>query len=117
MDMFFLIDKAKRDSGCESDSQLADALKTTRASVCNWRKGRNFPDAVACNKIAEITGVPLAKVLGVIGEARAISREEKAVWRKLANAAALAGLMLYSMPSQASVRSTLTERTYMHYAK
>lgn len=70
-----------------------------------------------CAKIAEITGIPLARVLGIVGEARAISREEKAVWRRLASAAAVLLMLLPALPSEASIRAELTDNSYMHYAK
>lgn len=84
-----LLDKIKETRSLASDNALAGFLHTTRGSVSNWRLGKNYPDAVACARISEATGVPLAKVIGLVGEARAISREEKAVWHKLATAAAL----------------------------
>lgn len=72
-----------------SDNALAGLLGVTRASVSNWRTGRNMPDAVQCARLADLAGLPLAQVIGAAGEARAISREEKAVWKRLASAAAL----------------------------
>lgn len=112
-----LIDFSKAKIGVDSDNQLAARLKLTRGAVSRWRTGNGYPDAIACEKIAGITGVPLARVLGIVGEARAISREEKAVWRRLASAAAIACLMVVSVPSPASVRVELTQDSYMHYAK
>lgn len=112
-----LLDKTKEMCGIESDNQLAIRLKVTRTSVSTWRNGRGQPDAVSCAKIAEITGIPLARVLGIVGEARAISREEKAVWRRLASAAAILLMLLPALPSQASIRPDLTGAGYMHYAK
>lgn len=95
MDMQELLEATKIASESETDSALARTLKTTSASVSNWRTLKNYPNTVTCAKIAEITGVPLARVLGIVGEARAISREEKAVWRRLASAAAV---LLFALP-------------------
>ena len=86
-DVALLLDKAKKTLNANSDAELARQLGVTRASVSNWRTGRNLPDVVQCATLAGLTGEPLAKVLGIVGEARAISREEKSVWRKLAASA------------------------------
>lgn len=83
-----LLDKCKKVRSIASDNALAQALGITRQTVSQWRAGKTYPDAVRCAEIAQITGLPLGKVLGIVGEARAISREEKAVWRKLAGLAA-----------------------------
>ncbi|WP_196479708.1 DUF3693 domain-containing protein, partial [Xanthomonas translucens] len=66
------------------------------------------------------TGEPLAKVIGIVGEARAISSDEKAVWRKLA--ATVMGLMLFigaALPerAKASAIQGFTETHAIHYAK
>lgn len=84
-----LLDKAKEVCRLTSDASLSRHLNLSRSAVANWRSGVSHPDAIACAKLAEITGFPLARVIGMVGEARAISREEKAVWRKLSSAAAL----------------------------
>lgn len=89
-----LLDKAKKTLNANSDAELARHLGVTRASVSNWRTGRNLPDVVQCATLAGLTGEPLAKVLGIVGEARAISREEKAVWHRLATSAAALAVLL-----------------------
>lgn len=85
-----LLDAIKERRNLETDSALAKALGVSRQTVNNWRQGRNTPDPVACATIAGLTGEPLALVMGIAGEQRAVSREEKAVWRKLAATAAVA---------------------------
>lgn len=84
MDVNFLLDKAKEVCGASYDKDLAPRLGVRPTAISNYRKGVSHPDAVVCATLAGLTGIPLARVLGIIGEARAISREEKAVWRKLA---------------------------------
>ncbi|HVR81589.1 MAG TPA: DUF3693 domain-containing protein [Luteimonas sp.] len=86
MDVQALLNRVKAAQGIETDSGLASAMGVTKQAVSNWRHGTKLPDAVACATIAGLTGEPLAKVLGIVGEARAITREEKAVWKKLASA-------------------------------
>ena len=93
-----LLDQAKTAQGIETDMALAKALGVGRAAVSTWRHGTRLPDAVACATIAGLAGLPLAKVLGIVGEARAISREEKAVWRKLAATAAMLAIAYYIAP-------------------
>ena len=85
-----IIDLAKATAGMESDSAFSKYLGLSRTAVGNWRSGVSLPDTVSCERLAGLTGLPLAKVLGLVGEARAHSREEKAVWRKLAATAAMA---------------------------
>lgn len=85
-----IIDLAKATAGIESDSAFSKYLGLSRTAVGNWRSGVSLPDTVSCERLAGLTGLPLAKVLGLVGEARAHSREEKAVWRKLAATAAMA---------------------------
>lgn len=97
-DVALLLDKAKNTLKASSDAELARHLGVTRASVSNWRTGRNLPDVVQCATLAGLTGEPLARVLGIVGEARAISREEKAVWHKLATSVAAAILLAVAIP-------------------
>lgn len=85
-----VLDKIKETRSLASDNALAGVLHVSRQRVSAWRHGSNYPDAVACARIADMAGVPLAQVLGIVGEARALSREEKAVWHRLAIAALLA---------------------------
>ena len=89
-----LLDKARELRSLPSDNALARELHVSRQRVSAWRHGTNHPDPVACARIAEITGEPLPRVLGIVGEARAISAEEKRVWRRLATAAAIALITL-----------------------
>lgn len=93
-----LLDKIKKARSLASDNALAKEIGVSRQRVSAWRNGDNLPDTVACATIAGLTGEPLARVLGIVGEARAISKEEKQIWRRLAASAAaivvvLAGLL------------------------
>jgi len=117
MDTKSLIDKCKDTCSPPTYVELARRLDVKPSAVSNWTHGRAHPDAVSCAKIAEITGIPLARVLGIVGEARAISREEKAVWRRLASAAIVALSMLPLVTIAATNSPTLTEARSMHYAK
>lgn len=114
-----LLDRAKELHGIETDSGLAKALGVGRAAVSGWRHGQRLPDPVVCATLAGLTGEPLAKVLGVIGEARAVSREEKAVWRKLAATAMTLALgVSFALPARAQDAVTGFEASHsIHYAK
>lgn len=90
-----LIEEAKQALGVDSDNAFALKIGITRASVSHWRHGRSLPDTVTCATLAGLTGRPLAQVIGIVGEARAISREEKAVWRKLAATTMLLAVMVF----------------------
>ncbi|MGQ5353260.1 DUF3693 domain-containing protein [Xanthomonas arboricola pv. corylina] len=94
-------------------------MNVGRAAVSRWRSGLSAPDAVSCAAIAGWTGEPLAKVLGIVGEARAISADEKAVWRKLAATAMtlVIGVSL-ALPVRAeAVMQGFEASPSIHYAK
>ncbi|MBV2210289.1 MAG: helix-turn-helix domain-containing protein [Thermomonas sp.] len=119
-----LLDKIKETRSLASDNALAESLGVKRQTVSNWRKERTLPDAVQCATIAGLTGEPLARVLGIVGEARAISKEEKKVWRRLAAIVSLGIVSLgiaFSNPANArDADGQQIERgavTTMHYAK
>lgn len=119
MDVNSLLDKAKEVCGVEYDKDLAPRLGVKPSAISNYRKNVSHPDPVVCATLAGLTGVPLARVLGVIGEARAISREEKAVWRKLA-ATAIALVMGVGLASPVHVQaaeSGVSAAPSIHYAK
>ncbi len=119
MDVNFLLDKAKDVCNVSFDKDLAPRLGVRPSAISNYRKGVSHPDAVVCATLAGLTGIPLARVLGIIGEARAISREEKAVWRKLAaTAMALAIGVGFALPRDAQAHPAGFEcAPDIHYAK
>jgi hypothetical protein len=106
-----LLDKIKETRSLATDMALADLLGVGRAAVSAWRNGHRLPDPVQCARIAELSGAPLGRVIGLVGEARALSREEKAVWRRIASAAAV--LLVALMPTMgkgsASSAAPMTE--------
>ncbi|MGT9866031.1 DUF3693 domain-containing protein [Stenotrophomonas maltophilia group sp. P373] len=116
MDVNSLLDQAKEACGVSYDKDLAPRLGVRPSAISNYRKGVSHPDAVVCATLAGLTGVPLARVLGVIGEARAISREEKAVWRKLAaTAMALCLAVGFALPHKAQAAVSGFESTHAVY--
>ena len=89
MDVSFLLDNCKEVCGVRTDGELAKRLGVSKQALSGYRHGMRLPDPVVCATIAGLSGIPLARVLGIVGEARAISSDEKAVWRKLAATCAL----------------------------
>lgn len=114
-----LLDAAKAATGAQTDKELAAKLGVKNTAVSNYRRGVSLPDAVVCATLAGLTGEPLARVLGVVGEARAISREEKAVWRKLAATAALLAVVVFPALSDRVHAAThdISTAQSRHYAK
>lgn len=106
-----ILDRAKDATAATSDGDLSKHLGLSRTAVSNYRRGVSLPDTVTCERLAGITGIPLARVLGIVGEARAISREEKAVWRKLA---ATAGVLLVLIGGAFPARAVVLELS-QHY--
>ena len=116
MDVQELLDSAKSAQKLTTDKALADALGVTKQAVSNWRKGVSLPDTVVCATLAGLTGIPLARVLGIVGEARAISREEKAVWRKLAASVGVALIaVLATLPSVAHATTGAVQAAHTAY--
>lgn len=95
MDINKLLDTVKEVCGARTDGELAEKLGVSKQAISSYRNGHRLPDPVQCATIAGLSGLPLAQVIGVVGEARAISRDEKAVWRKLAATAALVAVMVF----------------------
>lgn len=84
-----LLDKCQEVRSLRTDAELCLLLGVRKQTMSGWRQNKRQPDAVACAKIADVTGLPLSRVIGIVGEARAISTDEKKVWRKLAQMAVL----------------------------
>lgn len=118
-DVNFFLDKAKEVCGVKFDKDLAPRLGVKATSISNYRKGVSLPDPVVCATLAGLTGIPLTQIIGVVGEARAISAAEKAVWRRLATSAALLCLVfLPALPGHAAVvNAAWSPEPHVHYAK
>lgn len=111
-----LIDAARKALNVNSDAEFARQLGVSRGTIANWKSGYSLPDTVMCATLAGLTGLPLARVLGIVGEARAVSREEKAVWRKLAaTAMALCLAVGFALPHKAQAAVSGFESTHAVY--
>ncbi|MEE7546134.1 helix-turn-helix transcriptional regulator [Xanthomonas sp. Kuri4-1] len=117
--MNFLLDRCKEESGAATDGELAKRLGVSKQAMSSYRKGVRLPDPVVSATIAGLSGIPLARVLGIVGEARAISSDEKAVWRKLAATALTLALgVSFALPARAQDASEAHNASQsIHYAK
>lgn len=113
-----LLDNAKKMCGIATDSELAARLRVRPSAVSNWRNGRAKPDVVAAAALAEMTNEKLARVVALLEEARAVSKEAKAIWRKIATAAVVCLAVYTSIGSpDAHARNDLTyAEQSRHYA-
>ena len=48
-------------------SQLAADLGVSHATVSRWLSGEDVPSTPSCRRLAEYSGVPLEKVLSIVG--------------------------------------------------
>ena len=48
-------------------SQLAADLGVSHATVSRWLSGKDVPSTQSCRKLAEYSGVPVEKVLSIVG--------------------------------------------------
>lgn len=102
----WLLDAAMKATKAKNDTELAGQLGIKPAAVSNYRRGVSLPNPVVCATLAGLTGEPLAKVLGIVGEARAITTEEKKVWRRLAATASLLAIMAFPVLSERANAAT-----------
>lgn len=103
MDVNALLDSVKKTRSLAYDNALADLLGVDKAAVSNWRRGKNLPGIEACAQLADLAGLPVNRVVGVIEEARAHSSAAKAAWRRVAQAAALTIATLGALAQPATV--------------
>jgi transcriptional regulator with XRE-family HTH domain len=61
-------------------SQLAADLGISHATVIRWLSGEDTPNTASCYKLAEYSGVPVEKVLSIVGHLPQISNKPSAEW-------------------------------------
>ena len=61
-------------------SQLAADLGVSHATVSRWLAGSDVPNTRSCRKLAEYSGVPLEKVLSIVGHLPRISEAGPPEW-------------------------------------
>ncbi len=61
-------------------SQLATGLSVSHATVSRWLSGEDIPSTRSCRKLAEYSGVPLQKVLSIVGHLPKAGEEASPDW-------------------------------------
>jgi len=61
-------------------SQLASDLGISHATVSRWLSGADIPSTKSCHRLAEYSGVPLEKVLSLVGHLPRVAEAAHAEW-------------------------------------
>jgi transcriptional regulator with XRE-family HTH domain len=61
-------------------SQLAADLGISHATVSRWLSGTDIPSTKSCRKLAEYSGVPLEKVLFIVGHLPRVAETAPPEW-------------------------------------
>jgi len=61
-------------------SQLAAELGVSHATVSRWLSGEDIPSTKSCRRLAEYAGVPLEKVLSIVGHLPRVSEKGNPEW-------------------------------------
>jgi len=61
-------------------SQLAADLGVSHATVSRWLSGKDIPSTKSCQRLAEYSGVPLEKVLSIVGHLPRVAETAPAEW-------------------------------------
>ena len=61
-------------------SQLASDLGISHATVSRWLSGADIPSTKSCHRLAEYSGVPLGKVLSLVGHLPRVAEAAHTEW-------------------------------------
>ena len=61
-------------------SQLAADLGVSHATVSRWLSGADIPSTRSCRRLAEYSGVPLEKILSIVGHLPGIAEKALPEW-------------------------------------
>lgn len=78
-----LLDRYKLKNRLRNDSELAEALGVTKASVSRWRSGQGLPEPWIAFDIADNIGVEPLGLLIRLEADRARNKDNRAVWNKI----------------------------------
>lgn len=101
--VWMYLDEAQARGLAANDSDIAAKLGVTKASVCEWRKGRSAPGEDAAAKLAELLEKP--EVMAECAAARAKTPEGRRMWERLARIAAAAVVVVGVVPADSHAAS------------
>jgi transcriptional regulator with XRE-family HTH domain len=61
-------------------SQLASDLGVSHATVSRWLSGQDVPNIHSCQKLAEYSGVPVEKIMSIVGHLPRIAEAGATEW-------------------------------------
>jgi len=61
-------------------SQLAADLGVSHATVSRWLSGEDVPNTQSCRRLAEYSGVPMEKVLSIVGHLPRVAEAASTEW-------------------------------------
>jgi len=61
-------------------SQMAVDLSVSHATVSRWLSGKDVPNTSSCRKLAEYSGVPLERILSIVGHLPRIAETGPPEW-------------------------------------
>jgi len=61
-------------------SQLAADLGISHATVSRWLSGADVPNTTSCQKLAEYSGVPIEKILSIVGHLPRLTETVPSDW-------------------------------------
>jgi len=61
-------------------SQLAADMGISHATVSRWISGADVPNTRSCQRLAEYSGVPVEKILSIVGHLPRVSEKPRVEW-------------------------------------
>jgi transcriptional regulator with XRE-family HTH domain len=61
-------------------SQLAAEMGISHATVSRWLSGRDIPNTGSCQRLADYSGVPVQKILAIVGHISRVAERPAAEW-------------------------------------
>ena len=61
-------------------SQLAADLGISHATVSRWLSGADIPSPRSCHRLAEYSGIPVERILSIVGHLPRIAEKPPAEW-------------------------------------